>query len=257
MATKGQGHSFITEQKERDFKKFLESLWFKWVKNALRRSYYKREIIYIDAYAGCGKNPTCDGSPIIFCSLAKKFGIKYQAHLIELEKDLSEQLCYNMSEYNAVVHHGNNREKLPEILSTIPRNSLGILYVDPNGIPDWQMIIDASRQLQLKRIDILIRYNTNALWRNLHHNGYLDLSEYLKAINKEYRYGKEYMPYDKWRWSFLLLMNYRFGDWKKEGWKDFKTKDGKELLTRLIYSPKQLQKKSQLSLFPTELMQNI
>lgn len=247
-----QGQSNITHIKQRDYQEFLRDLWFKWATNALRQPYYPRTLIYIDTNAGSGYNETveCEGSPLVFLNEAKRRGINYHAYLIEKDPALSAELTARVTSYNATSICGDNKDVVPDILNEIPKNSLGLIYVDPNGIPDWQMIANAS---QARYLDILIRFNSVALIRN-HSNGHLPLSDYLPSIKKQYRYGKDYYHSDRWHWSFLLGMNYEFGGWKKRGWHNLDTPEGQDLQDRLTYKKEDYQKKRQLPL--TGLMQN-
>lgn len=251
--TKGQGQSDITHFKQRDYTEFLRELWFRLAINALRRPHYPRTIIYIDTNAGSGYNEDvgCPGSPLIFLNEAERLHVNYQAYLVEKDPALFGKLGERVKGCNARAICGDNKEVVPDILSRIPKNSLGLIYVDPNGIPDWQMIADASRRAE--KLDILIRFNTMALIRN-YSNGYLPLPDYLKIINKKCWYGKDYYHSDKWHWSFLLGMNYKFGDWKSKGWRNFDSPDGDDLKDKLTYTKDDLQKKRQLPL--TGLMQS-
>lgn len=251
-----QGQSRMTPVKQHDYELFLRGLWFKWVKAVLSgcNAYkFKEKIIYVDTNTGSGYNDDydCYGSPVIFCKTAESLGIKYKAYLIEKNTDLADQLKYRVKNYNACVCNDDNRKIVPDILNSIPSNLLGLFYVDPNGIPDWDMITKSSYHKNLKTIDILVRYNSVALLRNQHQGNLID---YLSRIKKGYKFGKEYETYDKSHWSFLLLMNYPFNDWKVQGWKNLNTKNGRNLLDRLSLTKEQNQKKSQLSFI--ELIEN-
>lgn len=250
--TKGQGQSDMTRYKQKDYDEFL-SLWFKLARNALRNKNYRRTIIYIDTNAGSGHNidSDCPGSPVIFCEYAKKEGLPYLAYLIEKDEDYCQELRARVKNYNATVICGNNQETISPLLSSIPPASLGLMYIDPNGVPDQGLIKLASNHKKSQTIDILIRYNSTAVWRN-HHNGH-HLDNILSSLNKTYKWGKEYYQFDKWKWSFLLGMNYRFGDWQSRGWKRLDTEAGHDLEERLAYGPNQRQKKRQIPLIePTK-----
>lgn len=251
--TRGQGQSDMTEIKQRDYQEFL-TLWLTFVKNALRSPRYRKTIIYIDTNAGSGYNAEfdCPGSPVIFCEEMEKADIPYLAYLIEKRQDYCQELRARVKPFNAEVFNGDNQEELPLILDRLPHSSLGLMYIDPNGIPDWKIVNQASSHPKIQTVDILIRYNTNAVWRN-HHNGY-HLESDIDNLKKKFRWGKEYYPFDKWSWSFLLGMNYPYGDWQSKGWKRLDTEAGLNLLERLADSPNQRQKKRQIAL--TGLMEN-
>lgn len=253
---KGQGQSDVTYLKQQDYQEFLRGLWFKWVIGAIQKPYFQKTIIYIDTNAGSGYNEEvgCNGSPLIFLSEAERLGLKYRAYLIEKDPALLARLSRRVFGYNAETICGNNGDIVPKILERIPPKSLGLMYVDPNGIPDWDMISSASQNETMKKIDILIRFNSVALIRN-HHNGYLPLPSYLEQIkNKPNWYGKDYYHSDEWHWTFLLGMDYRFGDWKAKGWRSFDNPDGQDLKDKLTYKKDDYQKKRQPPL--TGLMQS-
>lgn len=250
--TKGQGQSDITNIKEADFHIFLSEWWLTLAKNALRRwQKYNNRLVYIDTNAGSGFNENCNcpGSPIIFCRAAKNADINYHAFLIEIDQDYALQLEDRVDQFNARVIQGDNRQITLDILSQLPPNTLGLIYIDPNGIPDWDLITKICKHQNAKTMDVLIRYNTNAVWRNLH-NGKLALPDALEQVRsyKKNWFGKQVEPSDKWYWSFLLGINYPFKDWQKRGWLSFQTEAGKALEKKLAYSRKQYQKKSQMNL---------
>lgn len=253
--TKGQGQSDMTPFKQQDLGEFLE-FWFPLAKNALRNNprKFRRTITYIDTNAGSGDNPKhkCPGSPLIFCKQAEKEGVLYHAYLVEQDPDACQELKERVKGYDAEVICGNNQQIVPTLLDNLYPGSLGLIYIDPNGIPDWELIRQASIHPKMASIDILVRYNTGAVWRN-HHNGY-HLNSDIDNLQKRFKWGKDYYPFDRWHWSFLLGMNFEFGDWKKKGWYRLDTQAGQELKEKLADSPTQRQKKSQIAL--TGLMES-
>jgi hypothetical protein len=245
----------MTPIKQYDLANFL-NWWFRLARGASKG----KPIIYIDTNAGSGYNPMsgCDGSPVVFCKKAMDWQVDYRLFAIEKDKSLYSQLVYNLSGFeNCNIFNSDNQVTTLEILQSLKSGLVGLIYVDYNGIPDWGMIEAVSRHQNSSRLDILIRYNSNALWRN-RHNGYLELPEYLSNINKKCWWGKLPEKGDLWYWSFLLGMNYPYGGWEKEGWLSFATQAGKQLKERLTYSPGQLKKKRQAKqLTLTGLMENI
>lgn len=245
---KGQGQSDMTPFKQQDLAAFINKLWLGRAISASKKDYLAKTIQFIDMYAGSGWNPQhgLDGSPIILCKAAENKKVPYFLHAIEEIKESALELEQRLNAYNARVYPGDNRKFLPEILNRLHKN-IGLLYADPNGIPDWEAIARFSQDKRARFVDILIRYNSSAHWRNLH-NGYL-LPESLNDVDKKFWYGKEVYHFDKkQRWSFLWGCNYEFGDWESQGWIAFSKPNGKDLLEKLTYGPTQRQKKSQFPL---------
>jgi len=187
--TKGAGHSRATIDKAAGLSKLL-SQHVATVKKILGKpeySGYPPIYHYIDAYAGPGYNEAeqCDGSPVIFLKTAKLLDVNYRAWFVEKDASLSTKLSRQIKGFgDCEVLKGDNAIVVPQIARSLPDNAYGLLYADPNGIPNFEMLSRVSMIPKLKKFDILIRYNAMAVKRNEFQTGekMLDL---LSKINKK------------------------------------------------------------------------
>lgn len=220
--TKGAGHSRATIDKATGLSKLL-SQHVNTVKKILEKpeySHYPQVYHYIDAYAGPGYNEVeqCDGSPVIFLKTAKTLGMKYRAWFVEKEANLSTELSKRIKDFDSCeVLRGDNANVVPQIARGLPDNAYGLVYADPNGIPNFDMLSKVSMLPELYKFDILIRYNAAAVKRNEPQTGkkMLDL---LSKINKKYWIIRDILPGDIWQWTFLLGLNWPgLSEWRSQG----------------------------------------
>ncbi len=218
--TKGRGHSRATVDKAEGLSKLL-SQHVHTVNVILKKyNYFPQKYFFIDAYAGPGYNEEvqCDGSPVIFLKIAKDSGIDYFAWFVEQDINSVRELRKRIEGYpNCEISSHNNSQAVPAIARGLPENAYGLVYADPNGIPDFEMLSKVSLIPKLDKFDILIRYNAAAVKRNEFQTGEKML-DHLSKINKKYWIIREISPGDKWQWTFLLGMNWdRLKAWKSQG----------------------------------------
>ncbi len=134
------------------------------------------ERIYIDAFAGPGKNQLetgeiVDGSPLIAANAVAKNGTRF-TRLFFFEQDpriaaeLRRLITDSGIEDRARVLEGDVNTKLPALLQTLPERSPTFVFIDPTGIePRWTTIVS----LATRRTELLINFplgmsiNRNAL----------------------------------------------------------------------------------------------
>jgi hypothetical protein len=115
---------------------------------------------------------------------------------------------------------------VPTIARSLPENAYGLVYADPNGIPDFDMLSKVSSISKLDKFDILIRYNAAAVKRNEFQTGERML-DHISRINKKFWIIRELRPGDIWQWTFLLGMNWDgLKAWKSQGFLYAITPDG-------------------------------
>jgi hypothetical protein len=254
--TNGIGHSTVTPDKEDGFGAYV-SLHMKIVSNVFNRhSYMRRQYIYIDINAGSGDNPEegVDGSPILFVNKARRRRMRWEAYLIEREIANVELLREQVdSAANVYIYHEDNRIALPRILESIPKKTYGLIYSDPNGIPDWDLLLIAAR-LQPK-MDLLVRCPTRAIKR-ARYQGHMPLTDALQTLNKEVWLIRDTLPGDRWDWTFLFGTNYTdIGEWGKNRFYRTDKKRGQQILERLNYTQKEIKTMHQGQLFVIEQVQ--
>lgn len=222
------------------------------VKYIFAKPYIKpKQYIYIDLYAGSGKNQEedCDGSPVIF--LREAIGnIDYRAFFIEVEPGNSIYLRAAVSFAN---HHevilGDNRDVLPRILQSIPPKSYGLIYADPNGLLDFDLLADAAKKCP--KLDVLIRYQAASYKRN----GRTLSRENLLKIKSQWILRQ---PEDKHQWTFLFGTNYvDYKAWKTHGFYRWDDPIGIDIFNRLIYTREELATLNQMDLFPESVRSKV
>lgn len=232
------GHSSQTPNKQVGLAAILR-LHLSIVKAVLQKHpYYRREYIYVDANAGRGDNPDegVPGSPVIFLQAAQMSGLSYFGHFIDHDPGSTSTLATAVAFSNKhQIYTGDNRTFVPYVLSRYPRNSTyGLIYHDPNGIPNYDMLAVASEMQP--RMDILIRYAAMAEKRNG-----ASLIDSLPRIKKETWIVREIMPGDKWQWTFLFGSNYTsYPEWHKYGFHRVDRNDGRKILLRICNTNEQL-----------------
>ena len=235
----GIGYSDVTPDKQDGFRKYINlhiritQSTFSNFKSVYR---YEKKYYYIDCTAGCGKDPLLlDGSPIIFKQSISKHNIDYSAYLI----DCGEANCNDLSKIemltdkNISIINDDYQNAVPKIFESTDKNIYGLLYIDPNGTPDFEFLEYVSRQK--KKLDILVRYNStaNKRARCAFDTGYDYLSSWVKKIDKKTIIIREPLPGDKHEWTFLFMTNApSWGDWTKERFYDIKTPIGKQIFLK-------------------------
>jgi three-Cys-motif partner protein len=254
--TNGVGHSGATIDKQHTLRVLLgqhlntcKTIFNKHGQKHWCHSQYQ----FIDTNAGPGYNDceSCDGSPVIFLKQAQKIEVDYFAHFIEISPEHSKALSGAIDNWN---HHqiitGDNRNVLSRVIDDIPPGSYGLLYTDPNGIPDFEMLARASRHPSMKRVDILIRYAASAVKRNQHITG-KKMLDYLGKINKQYWIVREPERSDNWQWTFLLGMNWDgLNVMKRHKFHYAHSDRGQEIIEKLNYTNDELKDRRQPPLIP-------
>lgn len=220
---------------------------------------------YIDMNAGCGHNDdeNCEGSPLVFLKAISAIRRPYRAHLIELNASSAQRLqtFIDAGSYaGARIHIGDNEVLLPGILdSLVPpvgKEAFGLVYSDPNGIPNFDLIGQVSRHPHCQKMDILIRYSGASVKRNQHITG-LKILDYLSVITKKFWFAQSLNSNDKWQWTFLFGTNYwKYPKMVNIGFFRIDSSDGQAIIERLNYTNKELKEREQSSFF-TGLTPNI
>lgn len=252
----GIGHSIQTPCKEDGLDKILrQHLCI--VENVLRKhTFYDRQYVYVDANSGSGSNPQegVPGSPIVFLGAVSKRipAIPYYAYFIDQESGNTDSLRRVVFGNSHEILTGDNADLVPAALRRHPHaKTLGLVYTDPNGVPDFDMLAMASA-IQ-PRMDILIRYNSTAAKRNR-----VDLFEELPKVGKGAWIVREIEQGDKWQWTFLFGSNYlNYPEWRKHGFIRTDTNDGMDILRRISFTNRELAELKQSSLFDTPEKQAI
>lgn len=113
---------------------------------------------YIDLFAGAGIERLEDsqvldwGSPLIAAQAPHPFT---RLHLCEFQKNKYDALRNRIMKFrpDSQVLHGDANEKVSEILSIIPANTLSLAFLDPFGL---HLDYNTLQQLAQRRVDFII-----------------------------------------------------------------------------------------------------
>lgn len=138
---------------------------------------------------------------------------------------------------------GDNNITLKHLLDNNPKllkkKCFGIIYNDPNGIFDVELLSWVSEQYCFTTTDIVINCNASAIKRAEKAFGYDKLKTKLKSIRKKYWVVRE--PYGPMQWSLLIGSNWKeFPAFKGQGFYHIDTSKGKEIFDRLNFTSEEL-----------------
>jgi three-Cys-motif partner protein len=247
--TNGIGHSGATVDKEDGFNAYI-SLHTRIVRSVFDnpKNYWLRyrKYVYIDTNcgSGCNSEEGVDGSPVIAVSAIRRSGLSFDAHFIDCEQGNIDSLSKLFTPSPSIQFYiADNKEALPTIIKSIPKVAYGLLYMDPNGIPDFQLISDLCTAH--KHLDVLIRCPANAIKKNLHH-GIKRLPELMSLVPKSRWLIRDVLPDDKWQFTFLFATNYsKWGDWGRNRFYTTDSIEGKDILFRLTFTAKEIDRINQ------------
>lgn len=200
MTTKtGVGQSEYSPLKEEHYSKILawhQSLSYHVINNDRRNDY-----LMIDATAGTGKLYECggiDGSPLVFLQQASEHlsDCKWQAVFCEQNPEHFAKLHSNVGAAPCVTLRP---ESYQDVLRRYTSQwQIGLLYIDPNGTPDFDALCTFARRNP--RMEILISVTANGVKRG----GLTEyrLHEWIEKIGKKYWAIRK--PYGPWQWTFLF-----------------------------------------------------
>lgn len=239
--TKEQGQSIATPDKEFGLDAILR-MHISIVKRVLEnRPYFPQRYFFFDICCGSGfnGNENCDGSPIVFLKAVSELGLKYHAVFIDKNPDCTDQLKERIRPYknqfsSCDVFTEENSSVLHSILNQIPKYALGLIYSDPNGISDFDLLADAARTSG--HLDILLRHPAAAAKRN---GKRLDCE--IRKIEKIKWLVRSPLLSDRWQAALLFGTNYApYKEWKKHRFFSLDTSEGKSIFAKLNFTTKEL-----------------
>ena len=197
---------------------------------------------YIDMNAGPGfdpKNPQDLGSPLrALRNIVPRFP---NARVLLCEEELVTFMRLSREVQSLEIPHnrigvefGDHADIVPAFAERqLTHRPLGILFHDPNGIPDFELLERLSRMPEFSRMDFLIYIQAAPLKRaRMAFGKHLTLKEHLTAIHKEYWIIRR--PEGRHQFTFALGMNrLKIGDWKNRGFLQSDSDEGRWILERL------------------------
>ena len=253
----GIGRSDYTETKQKHFKEIVVVLLSIYRSLIVKYPNWKKmddSFWYFDTHAGDG-SPGSSASN--FLSIAKGFKFKINAVLIEKIKGNFKKLESNIIKYESSAIkietcHGKNEDIMPEYCEAPSTNfKFGVLYSDPNGVPNLDMLKQVAQTQCFEKLDIVINLSATAIKRTLgssnsaHSKHTKNLVQYIKEINKKHWLIKE--PFvdgcqktTNMQWTFLIGTNWTdFPKFKKLGFHAIDSDRGQEILHYLNFTRKE------------------
>lgn len=236
----GVGFSQATPDKQHGLRKILE-MHMKITESVMKKhDWVDPTYIYVDAYCGDGSpHSGVDPSPVVFVrslknTTLKNFKIwfidKNPANIASLKTKFKSIPSYlNIECKDSVTYVSELARK------HVRSNSFGLLYIDPNTVPDLSMLKNCSGLMP--RIDFLIRMNCTAGKRIL---SKLRVSDIIDATDKKIWLIRRPLTGDRWQWTFLFGTNYsEIKAWESEGFYRIDSLKGKEYLDYFEYTAKE------------------
>ncbi|MDD5050007.1 MAG: hypothetical protein PHH09_13865 [Methanoregulaceae archaeon] len=204
----GMGYSDKTPEKEFDFA-YLAKLVASKVRGLEIYSGKKLPFYYIDTHAGNGYNHEigCIGSPIVVLKAIQEAGIHtFQAILIDKNKSNCHTLRANfINDPRITVRKNDCRHVLSAIGPSI--QGYGIMVVDPNGDPYFDMLADFFKNEGTSKIDVCIRLGATNWKRVITVHNRSDLFDGIHNIDKNYWYLKRPAIGDPFQWTTIFGTN--------------------------------------------------
>jgi hypothetical protein len=245
--TNGMGQSMATPDKQRGLSSILQQ-HFCITRNVIHKheSWAYPEYFYIDAYCGSGHNIDVDepGSPYVFRNNARLIGLPFTAIFIdEIIANIDQlQSVQWPKEYKFLC--GDNSVLVPKLvdiiynkvkLSSNKKQVFGLIYCDPNVLPDFDMLEYTAKKLRM--VDILIRHNTTAGKRI---PSKIRVDDVIDRLKKKMWLIRGPIQGDKHQWCFLFGTNYiEYSGWKSRGFHRIDSEEGRRLFRFLNYTEKE------------------
>ncbi len=256
---KPPGASEITPIKQAHFRQIL-GIHLKIVHAIfLKRRYSLDTFFYFDINCGHGmsEDSTQKGSPLIFLEEIQRFpGMKYEAVFIDMEKRNIDLLKQRLPKSTSCVQCfcGDHAEILPQFFSrTTTQWHYGLLYTDPDGIFNAELIADFSRQPLYQATDILINCPAAAIKRVRKSSKCQEsrtLEDRLDLIKKKSWLVRQTLRRSTWQWTFLLGTNWNaFPEFSQISMVKRSSKQGKAIFEKLNYTNGERKEVIQTNLF--------
>jgi len=241
-----QGQSEITPRKQSDLERLYRYLFE--VHRAITAKHINiQKFLYCDINSGCGENLKvgCKGSPKVFIDSIADYRFPKRAFFIDKEFSHVEILRANLPPADWItVVHADNRISLPAIIRNYSDKWMhGLIYHDPNGIADFELLRAISNMGEAERIDILIRLEATALKRYrtaFPEKDSRNLRDHLKGINKKHWIIQE--PQTVHQFSFFLGTNWpNISEMKKAGIYLLDSNIGRSIFDKLNYTKNEIE----------------
>lgn len=242
--TDGVGQSEYTQVKEDHYASILG--WQVNVAIKAMHNQYKpwhKTYLLIDATAGSGiLEGDIEGSPLRALRVMDAKGIDYRA--VFVEQDLTACASLHSALFGrkrSEVRNTPYQQIIGEFCKQPDPLQLGVLYIDPNGTPDFEALKQFAGSFPA--MEVLISVTANGVKRAGKTDA--DLGEWIKRIGKRHWLIREL--YTKWQWTFLFGSNYPgfSKPYERIGLYPTTSETGRMYLDRASLSKEELRKKVQ------------
>ena len=250
----GVGTSTITEIKQEHFRMIIRT-HLRIVKAIFAKNHYKIPVFhYFDINSGSGKNDGHSGSPLIFLEEAVRINIHYSAVFIDKDKNNIDSLLKLTRSYlNVKTYCGDHEEILPQLYPSDKSWRYGLLYTDPNGIFNAEILQNISKQPCFSALDVLINCPASAIKRMKNSSKCNDnrtLEDRLGIIQKKHWIIRNSLKNSTWQWTFLLGTNWtNFPEFTKIEMVKLNSPRGQAFFEKLNLTSKEREARHQPGLF--------
>lgn len=198
------GRSQHTELKQKNLEYILDVQLKIFYHAIANNRWAHNKIFYADIYAGDGGVNNCDGSPLIFERVCQKNNINCKPVFIEENPVTAQRLS---DKIQASVVNAKNETVLPHLCPD--KNQFGIMYVDPNGDPNFKIIEQFYNKPNTRMIDLLVYFSGTTIKRAFKSTitkRNISLIDNISSLPK-----KKWLIRNaagKFQWSFLLGSNW-------------------------------------------------
>ena len=209
---------------------------------------------YFDLNAGPGVHKDAEygfkiGSPLIFLNEAIEKRLPLNAILFENNKKNHASLLSSisklviadkqLSKMNITIHNFSNEKLIEKHDTEVTRESYGLIYHDPKGRPNFDLLTRFYENKHHPYIDLMINCPCATIKRSTYYNSNTDenrlLNEFLYGIDKKYWLIRK--PYSRWQWSLIIGTNWTdFPRFKQLGFLDKNSPEGQKLFKKYIFS---------------------
>ena len=235
------GHGEFTETKHAQLEGFLK--WHATMVASIIREYggaYR----YIDLNAGAGEGspqvaltairPLIPGAFFLFCE--------------KNPKNVKALKALHGHDPKVVIKPGDHVITAAEYVSSFAGFTHGVLFHDPTGVPNWELLQELSEMPQLARVEFVVYVTATGLKRKRAALGGNSLTELMARIKKKYWLVRS--PQGNHQWTFLVGTNWpALQEWRKQRFYRTDTPTGQSILEKLSLTADELRGKYQKRLF--------
>lgn len=257
VGSDGVGVSVFTETKQEHFRKIIRAHMDIVHAVVKKHSWAENRYYFFDINCGPGIKDDEDGSPVIFLEEIARIDIDYKAIFIDINPSNVESLKTVVHENGKVsIFCGDHAEILPRIIeddfgASLHKDKYGMLYTDPNGIFNDELLTEFS--IRFPRIDILINCPATAIKRVKNCSRCSDsrtLEERIGQIRKDNWIIRDKLTSSRYQWTFLLGSNWdSFPEFRNLEMYRINSPKGKVILDDLNWTSREKRELKNLSLF--------